>query len=202
MIKNLTRLAMAAVVATSLTGCFSMSMNAGSLTKPVSMSPHIGRPAQVLRHFKVDCVTWYGLGLIPLATVPGGPGFGTTADKLVSGIISDELKKGGDGVVNLRVKQEYELISILIPFGIGIIFNFVPVPFLGTLVTNLLRPIGVSVEGDVVSFKGRALAPTSGPVITRGEKGELDLGGADVNGMFSVILEKAAKQQQAEKAAK
>lgn len=191
MIKNLTRLAMAAVMATSLTGCYSFAMNAGSLTKPVSMSPHIGRQAQVIRHFKVDAVTWYGLGLIPLATIPGGPGFGTTADKLVAGIITDELKKGGDGVINLRVKQEYELLSILIPFAVGLI------PVVGTIVTGLVRPIGVSVEGDVVSFKGRALAPTQGPVITMTEQGTVDLAGADVNGMFAKAIEKAKEQQAA-----
>lgn len=199
MMKNLTRFAMAAVLATSLTGCYSLSMNTSGLTKPVSMSPHIGRPAQVLRHFKVDAVTWYGLGLIPLATVPGGPGFGVTADKLVAGIITEELKKGGDGVINLRVKQEYELLSILIPVGVGIVFNFVPVPFLGSAITSLLRPIGVSVEGDIVSFKGRALAPTHGPVLTLDEKGQLVTAGADVNALFAEVLAKAAKEQQAAK---
>src|SRR5688500_12311429 len=121
MIKNLTRLAVAAVVMTSLTGCYSLSFNAQGMTKPVSMSPHIGRPAQVLRHFKADTLTWYGLGMIPFATVPGGPGFGTTADKLVAGILTQELSKGGDGIVNLRVKQEYELLSIAIPFVVGLI---------------------------------------------------------------------------------
>lgn len=185
-IKHMTRALVAAALLASTTGCYALGLNAQGMAKPVSMTANVGRASKVVRHFKHNMVTWYGFGLIPLATVPGPVPTWTPADKLVVKLLQDELAKGGDGVANLRVVQQYNIISIVAM----IIPNFIPV--VGSLITLAVQPIDVIVEGDIVSFSGRAAGPMPG-VVTE-HNGEVDLGGLDIRAMVAKTVREAQAQ--------
>lgn len=186
MLKNSIRLLTAAALLTSLTGCWSMAINGAELTKPVSMSNSIGRPVTVSRHFKHDMlVTWYLLGLVPMASMPGASApFATPADRLVSTILKNELQSG-DGITNLRVTHGITLPAA----GIMIVLGIVPV--VGPAASTLFSPRGVTIEGDVVTFSGKKGALPTGPVITE-QNGELDMAGVDLRGMIDAALQAEA----------
>jgi hypothetical protein len=141
--------------------------------------------------------TWYALGLVPVATVPGAPKAMTPADQLIKSVLTEELNKGGDGIINLRVTQQYNVISFattVILIAVGQV-----IPIVGTFISSLVQPFGVIVEGDVVSF-GRAAVPDAPGLITERD-GELDLNGYDLRKMVVAACAEAAERRAAERAA-
>lgn len=180
------RAALAAALLTTLGGCYNLGINSQGIKQPISMSNAIGRPFQVSRHFKYDLVTWYGFGMIPLATVPGAVPTWTPADKLVTKLLQDELAKGGQGIVNLRVVQQVTPLS----FVASVVPAFVPI--IGGLVSATLQPIGVTIEGDVVTFGGRSAVPGTGMVTL--QDGEIDLNGVDLRALV-VAASKTAESK-------
>lgn len=189
MIKNLTRFVTIAALLAATSGCYSFGLNGKELTKPVSMSATVGRPVTLKSHFKHDLlVTWYLLGLIPLASFPGGRApIATPADRLVAELLKEELKEG-DAIINLRVSHGVTLPAV----GISVVLGFIPI--VGAAVGALFQPMGVTIEGDVVRFSGRGAVP-QGPVISR-ENGELDMAGVDINAMLREQAEALAKADQ------
>lgn len=194
MFKNVTRFVAAAALLATTAGCYSFGFNSQMLDKPVSMSGTVGRPTTVVRHFRHDMiVTWYIIGYFPFAALPSGPAsVMTPADKLVQAVLREELKDG-DGIVNLRVTNGYTIPAIAASIVLGLL-NAVPV--VGQIANAAFRPMGVTLEGDVVRFSGRGALP-QGPVITR-EGGQLAMDGVDVNAM----LREKAEELQAQQAAK
>lgn len=192
MFKSLTRLAVAAALLASTAGCYSFGINAQRIEKPVSLSSTIGRSATVQRHFRHDMlVTWYIVQYFPFATLPSGPApVMTSADKLVQAILKEELKDG-DGITNLRVTNGYTIPAIAASVALGLL-NYVPV--VGTVINAAFRPMGVTIEGDVVRYSDRGAA-VQGPVITA-RNGEIDMAGVDINAMLREQAEALAKAEQ------
>lgn len=138
-------------------GCYSLSLNARSYPKPISMSAHAGRPATVLRHFRREAVTWYAVGVSPFFTLPGIGNPWISADRLVLSLCHEELARSGDAIVNLRVTQAHSVASLAFATLPGAAISLIPglSPLIGGAIAALAQPIGVVVEGDVVQFNGK-----------------------------------------------
>lgn len=152
-----TRLLAAGALMLSLTGCYSLGLNAQPYTKPISVSGTVGRPATVVRHFRFEVITWYLGGLLPIATFPGSDTPWLPADKLVMALIHKEIVLDGDGVVNLRVRQSVTPATLgmqLVPAGA---IALIPgsSPWAGGAFALAFQPVAVTVEGDVVKFTDR-----------------------------------------------
>jgi hypothetical protein len=130
----------AGAMMTSLTGCYSITVQATDIAKPVSVSHSIGRSAKPTAEFRRETVSWWLLGLVGLFTVPGGAiPFMTAPDKVTSKVLEEELRRGGKGVVDLSITTQMDVISWALGTVVAII------PFGG-----LVRPMSVVVEGKVV----------------------------------------------------
>lgn len=130
-----------ATMISPLTGCYSMTVQAADIAKPVSISRSTGTNAKAVRSFRHESVSWWVIGLVPMFTFPGvsGVNFMTPADKLTSEVLQRELQQGGNGVADLTVTTQQDVMSFLLGAVVGLI------PFGG-----LVRPMSVVVEGKIV----------------------------------------------------
>lgn len=151
---RLIRFLLAAGLAATMSGCYSLSLNARSYPKPISMSAHAGPPATVLRHFRREAVTWYLAGFSPFFTFPGVSNAWISADKLVLSFCHEELARSGDAIVNLRVTQEHSVGTIAMATVPGLAISLIPgmSPLIGGVFATLAQPVAVVVEGDVVQY--------------------------------------------------
>ena len=125
MLKKISIVTLASFV---LCGCFSQQYVAGISEAPVKMSGAKAEKQEysVLKSFKVvDRSGWFILGLIPSGH--------TDIDKIVK---EQVLAAGGDAVINLKIKTQYDFVDIIITALVGGIYN--------TRVTHL--------EGDVIKY--------------------------------------------------
>jgi hypothetical protein len=127
----------AGTIVASASGCYSVTVQAGNLDKPVSLSHAMGRQARPVRTFKHESVTWFVLGLVPLFTAPGS--FSAGADRLTEAICRDELRSPGKGIVDLKVTTQNDVMS----FALGLLPGVLGLGW-------LFQPISVVVEGTVV----------------------------------------------------
>lgn len=172
-------------------GCYSLVVSAQDVNKPVSLTSSMGAKGTTVRHFRYSFTEWYGVGLVPLISTGANVPTMAPADKIVGDVLLDELKAGGDGIVNLHVTQQYGWLEIayrVVPGVVIYLIDFAVPSVAGALgllqnIYNVgLQPIGVIVEGDVVKKGAHAELP-NGPVISTHEQ-KLDLAGVDLKGML------------------
>lgn len=142
--KALTRPLMVGLLAlTTLSSCYSLTVQSNQQEVPVSLSLSAGQDKEVSKHFNRQYYQWYILGLAPYdfwnSLFPDTQGL--RSQEFVDYTISQEAA-GSGGVRNLNVTTERNLNSWLI----GLLISFIPVagPFInGTM--------SVQVEGDVLA---------------------------------------------------
>jgi len=186
--------ALTLVAALSTSGCFALGVNAHDLDKPVSLSQSLGKKVRFARHFRYEFITWYAAGLVPLLSVPGPVPMLMPADRMVGEVLKSELRKGGDGIVNLRVTQQYNWMCLLVHY---LPFMILLTPIQGpgnTRITMplapiwlaLLPPMGATIEGDVVALVTADAAPARS--ITLGTGNRLDTHGLNLRGLVAEAL--------------
>ncbi|MGQ9631154.1 MAG: hypothetical protein ACUVXI_12730 [bacterium] len=107
------------LIAVLLTGCASLSLkSSGVLSEDI-------KPSQTLRHFSRTSQALWIIGLVPLMKPD------------LEDIIRSEVKgAGGNGVANLSIKDEVQVLDIIISYFTG----------------GIIGSRTVTIEGDVVKY--------------------------------------------------